>query len=109
MIDTVQYSLIPVRKYYDKYPDVVRLWISEQSTQQEEIRTAFDYAAKNALRGLGVDVRDGALTIKSAREHLYAKLAMERREDIQNERMAQLLRDTKLNGDYFGKIRKEMQ
>ena len=46
----------------------------------------FDDEAKEALQELGIDVRDRSLTMKSAREHLAAKLAKERRDSVQIER-----------------------
>ena len=64
----------------------MRLWINEESTHQDELRNFFDTDAKWALQELGVDVRDKALTMQTAREHLAAKLAQERRDQVQNER-----------------------
>ena len=109
IIDTVKYALLPTKMYYERFPDVVRLWINEESTFQPEVREQYDWAAKQALRGLGVDVRDGALTMKSAREHLWAKISKERREEIETERMLHLFNDTKLSEEYFSKVDKEYE
>ena len=58
---------------------------------------------------MGVDVRDGALTMKSAREHLWAKISKERREEIETERMLTLFNDSKLSDEYFSKVDKEYE
>jgi hypothetical protein len=57
----------------------VRLWINEDSTPQPEVRQHFDFELKEALREQGIDIRDRALTIPKAREHLYLKEQSERR------------------------------
>jgi hypothetical protein len=66
--------------YFDKFSDQVRLWINEESTTQSYVREGFDEQAKEALREQGIDVRDKALTIENARNHLAGKLASKRRE-----------------------------
>ena len=86
----------------------MRLWINEESTHQDEIRSSFDIEAKEALQEQGIDVRDRALTMQSAREHLAAKLAQERREDVQAERAEQLMTDEKLKEKYFLEIADEV-
>ncbi len=57
----------------------MRLWINEDSTPQPEVRQHFDFELKEALREQGIDIRDRALTIPKAREHLYLKEQSERR------------------------------
>lgn len=70
-LDVVEKALLPTRFYYEKFSDQVRLWINETSTTQEEVRTNFDQELKEALREQGIDIRDRALTIESARESLF--------------------------------------
>jgi hypothetical protein len=41
----------------------------------------------------GIDVRDKALTIKDAREHLAAKLATERVQEVRKQRFDQIMLD----------------
>ena len=89
----MSYALLPTRHFYERFTDQVRLWINEESTHQEEVREEFDHEAKEALQELGVDVRDKGLTMQSAREHLAAKLAKERRTEVQKERAEQILTD----------------
>ena len=74
-VGAVQYALLPTRHHYERFSDHVRLWINEETTNQDDIRFRFDEQAKDALREIGIDVRDKALTMESARKHLAAKLA----------------------------------
>ena len=46
--------------------------------------------------------------MQSAREHLAAKLAQERRHDVQAERAEQLMTDEKLKEKYFLEIAEEV-
>ena len=108
-IDTVKYALLPTRQYYHRFADVVRLWINEESTPQPEVRSHFDEEARLALRGLGVDLRDQNLSMQSAREHLYTKIAVQRRAEVERERMEQVMYDRKLNEEYYDRVRKEMR
>ena len=73
----------------------------------DEIRSSFDLEVKDALQEQGIDVRDRALTMQSAREHLAAKLAQERRNKVQAERATQLMTDEKLKEKYFVQIADE--
>lgn len=52
----------------------------------------------------GIDTRDLALTPEVARNHLRAKLAQERVQEVQAERTEQLMCDQKLREEYFQKI-----
>ena len=51
----------------------MRLWINEDSTPQGEVRNTFEPELKEALREQGIDLRDRALTIESARDALYQR------------------------------------
>ena len=95
------HALLPTRHHYQRFGDQVRLWINEESTMMDEIRSSFDLEVKEALQEQGIDVRDRALTMQSAREHLAAKLAQERRDHVQAERATQLMTDEKLKEKYF--------
>ena len=79
-VGAIEHALLPTRHHYERFSDQVRLWISEESTHQDELRPHFDYEAQQALHEIGIDVRDKGLTIQSAREALAAQLAIERRE-----------------------------
>lgn len=46
--------------------------------------------------------------MQSAREHLAAKLAQERRAQVYQERMEQMMSDTKLRAKYFEKVHSEV-
>lgn len=70
-LDVVEKAMLPTRFYYEKYSDQVRLWINEDSTPQPDVREHFDAELKEALREQGIDLRDRALTIESARAQLY--------------------------------------
>jgi hypothetical protein len=72
-LDVVEKAMLPTRWYYKDFSDQVRLWINESSTPQSEVRQYFDRELKEALKAQGIDLRDRALTIESAREALYLK------------------------------------
>ena len=103
------HALLPTRHFYERFSDHVRLWISEESTVQDDLRIQFDYEAKQAVQEQGIDVRDKGLTMQSAREHLAAKLAQERRNSVQAERMEQMMSDPKLRSNYFEQVTKEVK
>ena len=79
-LDLVEKALLPTRFHYEKFTDQVRLWINEESTSQPEVREYFDTELREALREHGIDIRDRALTIQSAREHLYRVEQHQRRQ-----------------------------
>ena len=81
------HALLPTRHYYERFSDTVRLWINEESTHQDDLRSQFDIEVKEALQEQGIDVRDKGLTMQSAREHLAAKIGQERRDAVYKERM----------------------
>jgi hypothetical protein len=54
------------------------LWLNEESTTKEEQREVLDQEAKESLLVYGIDVRDKALTAKTARSHMRAHLDAER-------------------------------
>jgi enoyl-CoA hydratase/carnithine racemase len=95
-LDVVEKAMLPTRFYYEKFTDQVRLWINEESTPQPEVRDYFDTELKEALREHGIDIRDRALTIASAREHLFKAEQHERRQKAFDDRLTQLLTDDKL-------------
>jgi hypothetical protein len=68
--------MLPTRFYYQNFSDQVRLWINEDTTPQPEVRKFFDVELKEALKNVGIDIRDRALTIESARDALYQKELM---------------------------------
>jgi hypothetical protein len=72
-LDLVSKALLPTRFYYERFSDQVRLWVNEQSTPQPEVREYFDLELKESLREQGIDIRDRALTVESAREHMFAR------------------------------------
>ncbi len=43
------------------------MWVNETSTTQKDVRKLFNMEVKEALREQGIDIRDRALTVKSAR------------------------------------------
>jgi hypothetical protein len=104
-LDLVEKALLPTRFHYEKFTDQVRLWINEESTPQPEVREYFDTELREALREHGIDIRDRALTIQSAREHLYRVEQHQRRQKAFDERLQQLLNDDKLRDSYFGEVR----
>jgi hypothetical protein len=86
-VGAMEHALLPTRHYFERFSDTVRLWINEESTTQDDLRTCFDYEVKEALQEQGIDVRDKGLTMQSAREHLAGKLGQERRDKVYLERM----------------------
>lgn len=79
----------------------MRLWVNEESTPQPEVRDYFEQELKESLRGFGVDLRDRALTIESAREHIHSVQQAERRQAAFESRLTAVLKDTKLREGYF--------
>jgi hypothetical protein len=65
--------MLPTRFYYEKFSDQVRLWVNEDSTPQPEVREHFEFELKESLREAGIDIRDRAMTIESARAQLMVK------------------------------------
>lgn len=100
-LDLVEKSMLPTRFYYEKFSDQVRLWINEDSTPQPEVREHFEAELKEALREQGIDLRDRALTIESARQQLFNVEQLERQQAAFNERLTQMLKDDKLRDSYF--------
>ena len=70
-LDIVEKALLPTRHYYTEWTDQVRLWINEESTPQEEVRNSFEFELQQALQARGIDLRDRALDIPTARNYLY--------------------------------------
>jgi hypothetical protein len=83
----VEKAMLPTRFYYEKFSDQVRLWINEDSTPQPDVREHFEAELKEALREQGIDIRDRALTIESAREQLYFTEQLERQQAAFNQRL----------------------
>lgn len=84
------------------------MWLNEDSTPQYEIRKALDFELKNALRNKGIDIRDRALTIKSARDHIYEKELQLRSFNLYSERATQMATDEKLRERYYDQVRDEV-
>ena len=108
-VGAVQYALLPTRHFYERFSDHVRLWINEESTNQDDVRNRFDDQAKDALREIGIDVRDKALTMESARKHIAARLAMERVGLAYVDRERALVADPVLREAYFSKAQDEVK
>jgi len=102
-LEVVEKALLPTRFYYEKFSDQVRLWINEDSTPQPEVREHFDFELKEALREQGIDIRDRALTIEKAREHIYLKENAERKQRLFDERLEIVLKDDQMRETYFHK------
>jgi hypothetical protein len=100
-LELVSQALLPTRFYYQKFSDQVRLWINEESTPQPEVRESFELELKESLREHGIDIRDRALTIQAAREKLHEKEQVERRQEVFEERLNQLIADDKMREGYF--------
>lgn len=86
-MDLVEKAMLPTRFYYEKFSDQVRLWVNEESTPQPDVREHFEVELKEALREQGIDLRDRALTIESAREQLYYAEQLERQQTAFNQRL----------------------
>jgi len=96
--------MLPTKHYYEHFPDILRLYINEQSTNNPQIRQNWDYELQEVLRCYGIDNRDTGLTIKSAREHLMRLYQMGRYHKEQTQRAMLLAEDSKLREKYFGGI-----
>lgn len=48
-VGSMAHALLPTRHFYQRFGDQVRLWINEESTSHDEIRSSFDVEAKEAL------------------------------------------------------------
>lgn len=49
-VGAMAHALLPTRHYYQRFSDQVRLWINEESTHQDDLRSFFDFEAKEALQ-----------------------------------------------------------
>lgn len=108
-LELVERALLPTRFYYEKFSDQVRLWVNEDSTTQPEVREYFEQELKEALREQGIDIRDRALTIESAREQIYKQELVQRRQQAFDERLTNLLKDNKLRESYFQRTNDVLQ
>ena len=70
-LDVFEKAMLPTLFYYREFSDQMRLWVNEASTPQGEVRNTFEPELKEALREQGIDLRDRAPTIESARGSLY--------------------------------------
>lgn len=100
--------MLPTRFYFDKYTDQVRLWINEESTTLSHVRETFDMEVKQALKELGIDIRDRALSPESARNVLYDRERVDRFRETYFNRLTQLLKDDKLRERYYNNIQSEL-
>lgn len=73
------------------------------------MREHFEFELKNSLRSLGVDIRDRALTIESARAALYQQEMWNRNMSHYEQRLEQMVLDEKLRGRYYDETKKELQ
>lgn len=103
-LGVVDSALLPTRMFYSTFSDQARLWLNEESSTNEDIRETFDTEAKQCLQQHGIDVRDKALTTASARAAISASLKADRRAKVHEERISQLMLDTKLRQNYFKQI-----
>lgn len=107
-LNVVENALLPNRFYYKDYADASRLWLNEISTPQDEIRSYFEHELKDNLRALGIDIRDRALTIESARAQIYKKEMTDRNLKVHEDRLKYFLTDDKLRDTYYSKVRKDV-
>lgn len=103
----MRHALLPTRHHFERFTDHLRIWINEGSSADSRVRERFDEQAKEALRMEGIDVRDKALTIQDAREHLAAKLAKERVQEVRKERFDQIMLDEQLRDQYYARVNSE--
>jgi len=97
-------SLLPTRHYFRRFNDAIRLWLNETSTTNEDQRQNFDREAKDSLLTLGIDVRDKALTQKTARACVRAHLDAEKVAQEFTTRAEHLMCDPKIKAKYMEKI-----
>lgn len=96
--------MLPVKHYYKEFPDTIRLYINEQSTNQREVRFGWDYDLKEQLRVLGVDIRDTTVEIAKVRDHLSRVLKASRYIQDRAERQLQLAATPKMRQQYLDKM-----
>ena len=65
------------------------------------MRKYFESELKEALREQGIDIRDRALTIESARNQIHEREQAERRQKNFEERLEILLKDDKMREGYY--------
>lgn len=95
---------MPTRHYWQKYPDVLRLWLCERSTWIHELRSDFDQTVRIALRNEGIDVRDASLSFESARKNLWAKEQYERFQEYKNDLNGRFMNDTTFSDQYYEQV-----
>ena len=86
-LDIVEKPLLPTRHYYNDWSDQVRLCINEESTPQAEVRQYFDFELKRAMQAKGIDLRDRALDIPTARAYLFHKEQFDRLQETIKQRL----------------------
>ena len=100
--------MLPTRFYFREFSDQVRLFINESSTPQAHVRQFFDTELKEALKSKGIDLRDRAMTIESARNALYSVELRNRLQSTQEERIKQIVSDDVLRKQYQSSIEEEI-
>jgi hypothetical protein len=107
-VGIVENSLLPTRHYFRRFNDSVRLWLNEESTTRDVQRDILDKEAKESLLVYGIDVRDKALTTKTARAHMRAYLDAERVGEEFQTRSEQVMTDKKMQKVYVKAIETEV-
>ena len=100
--------MLPTRFYFREFSDQVRLWVNESSTPQTHVREHFETELKEALKAKGIDLRDRAMTIESARDALYQVELKDRISKTQMDRASQLVQDDEMRNNYKEQIEAEI-
>lgn len=107
-LDIVEKALLPTRHYFEDWSDQVRLWVNEESTPQAEVRRHFDFELLQVLQSKGIDLRDRALDVPTARAYLYHQQQLDRLKEHVEQRMEQMATDTRLRESYYERVNEEI-
>ena len=70
-IGAKDFELLPVKSYYEKYPDSVRYWMNEISPVSSTKRASYMFDVQIFLNKHDIDIRDHAVQIPEVRKAFY--------------------------------------
>lgn len=70
-LDAKDFELLPMKNYYEKYPDSVRYWMNEISPVNPTKRASYMFDVQIFMNKHDIDVRDHAVQIPEVRKAFY--------------------------------------
>ncbi len=94
------YSLLPVKEYYEKYPDSVRFYLNQQSQDDFEQRQGSEVEVKNWLMQNRINTKNVGLDTSKVRETFYKREQLIRHIQAAQQRMRLLIDDSRNTAEY---------